>query len=83
MTLKEHLHESLARVERKYGPNVRFAQDLRRQLAEIEQELKSPTDKSWLMHYSAGMRQKSKPDSTSSKPQPQQSSPQTEPTKEE
>ena len=83
MTLREHLHESLARVERKYGPDEPFAQDLRRQLAEIEQETKSPTEKSWLMIYSAGMREKSKPASPSLKKKPESSAPPTAPSTEE
>jgi hypothetical protein len=83
MTLREHLHESLARVERKYGPDAPFAQAIRRQLAEIEQETKSPTEKSWLLHYSAGMRGNSKSASPSLKSKPESSPPPSEPSTEE
>ena len=77
MTLREDLHQMLAETERKHGPNDPWAQALRRQLAEIEQETKSPTEKSWLMHYSAGMRWKSKPGSKSSNEPPSQPTEQT------
>jgi hypothetical protein len=83
MTLREHLHQSLKEVEQEYGPDEPYAQALRRQLAEIEQETKSGTGKSELMIYSAGMRQKSRPSSKSSSEQQQPSKPQMPPTTEE
>jgi ribosome modulation factor len=83
MTLREQLHDSLARVERKHGPDAPFAQALRRQIAEIERESKSPTEKSWTMSYSAGMRGKSKSTLPSSKNEPASNPPPSEPSTEE
>ena len=73
----------LAETERKHGADAPFAQALRRQLAEIEQESKSPTEKSWLMSYSAGMRGKSKSASKSSSAEPESKPPPSEPSTEE